>query len=73
MLTDIQAVERRLHLKRRDGEIDHVLLLVADTTRNRQALGGSPGSFADLDGRPRDILAALRAGRDPDASSIVFL
>ncbi len=73
VLTDLQAVERRLNLKRRDGEIDHVLLVVADTARNRRALRSSPGAFADLVGRPRDTLAALRSGRDPAASSIVFL
>jgi transcriptional regulator with XRE-family HTH domain len=73
VLTDVQAVERRLHLKRRDGGIDHVLLLVAETARNRQALRASPGSLADLVGRPRDVLAALRAGRAPATDAIVLL
>src|SRR5262245_16175757 len=42
VLTDIQAVERRLALKRRDGGIEHVLLLVADTPRNRRARWAAP-------------------------------
>jgi transcriptional regulator with XRE-family HTH domain len=73
VLTDIQAVERRLALKCRDGGVDHVLLLVADTRRNRAAVASAPAAFSALDGRPRDVLGALRAGRDPGASGIVFL
>jgi transcriptional regulator with XRE-family HTH domain len=73
VLGDIQAVERRLALKRRDGGIERVLVLVADTPRNRRARAAAPAAFADLPGRPREILAALRAGRDPRASALVFL
>src|SRR5258705_2010846 len=38
VLDDLQAVERRIALKQRDGGIDHVILLVADTRRDRRAL-----------------------------------
>jgi transcriptional regulator with XRE-family HTH domain len=72
-LDDIQALERRLALKRRDGEIDHFILLVADTRRNRRALASASAAFADLPMRTREILAALRDGRDPEASGIVIL
>ena len=71
--SDLQALERRLALKRRDGDVDHVVLLVADTRRNRRALAGTPAGLAGLPIRTRDILAPLRDGRDPGASGIVIL
>jgi transcriptional regulator with XRE-family HTH domain len=72
-LDDIQAVERRVALKRRDGNVDHVILLVADTPRNRRALAAAPAAFGDLPLRTREILAALRDGRNPGGSGIVIL
>jgi transcriptional regulator with XRE-family HTH domain len=73
VLDDIQATERRLTLKQRDGGADHVILLVADTRRNRRALAAAPGAFAELPLRTREILAALGDGRDPGGSGIVIL
>ena len=73
VIDDVQALERRLALKRRDGEVDHVILLVADTPRNRRALASAPAAFADLPMRTREILAHLRNGRDPGSSGIVIL
>jgi transcriptional regulator with XRE-family HTH domain len=73
VIDDIQALERRLALKRRDADVDHLILLVADTARNRRALASAPASFADLPLRTRAILAALRDGRDPGDSGIVVL
>jgi len=72
-LDDIQAVERRLALKQRDGDVDHVILLIADTRRNRRALAAAPASFGGLPLRTREVLAALRDGRDPAQSGIVVL
>jgi hypothetical protein len=73
VLDDIQALERRLALKRRDGDVDHVILVVADTTRNRRALESATAAFVDLPLRTREILAALRDGRDAGQSGIVIL
>lgn len=73
VLDDLQALERRLSLKRRDGDVDHVILLVADTTRNRRALASAPAAFDDLPLDTREILAALRDARDPGGSGIVIL
>jgi transcriptional regulator with XRE-family HTH domain len=73
ILDDVQATERKLALKQRDGGEDHVLLLVADTPRNRRALRAAPGAFADLPLRTRAILAALRDGHDPGTGGIVIL
>ena len=73
VLDDVQAVERRLARKRRDGAVDHVILLLADTPRNRRALDAAPAAFGDLPLRTREVLAALRNGRDPGDSGIVVL
>lgn len=73
VLDDVQAVERRLTLKRHDGDVDHVILLIADTPRNRRALAAAPAAFAGLPLRTREVLTALREGRDPGGSGIVVL
>ena len=73
VLDDLQAVERKLALKQRDGGIDHVILLVADTPRNRRALAAAPGAFATFSRDSRAMLRALGEGRDPGCSGIVIL
>jgi transcriptional regulator with XRE-family HTH domain len=73
VLLDVQMVERKVELKRRDGGVDHVMLLVADTRRNRLALASALAAFAGFPLRTRDLLAALRAGRNPGASGIAVL
>jgi hypothetical protein len=60
-------------LKRRDGGIERVVLLVAETRRNRRAVAAAPNAFADLDGDARRLLRALARGTDPGRSAIVFL
>ena len=72
VLSDIQALERRLALKTRDGGVDHVILLVADTPRNRRARAAAPAAFTGYAADPRAVLSALRTGRDPGRSGIVF-
>ena len=62
--TDAETPRRRDH---------NVILLVADTPRNRAALASSPAAFSDLPMRTRTILAAMRAGRDPGGSGIVII
>ena len=72
-ISDAQAVERRLTLKRRDDPPDHFILLVAETKSNRRLLAANATLFADLPrGRPRAVLAALEAGEHP-ASCLVVL
>jgi transcriptional regulator with XRE-family HTH domain len=73
VISDDQALERRLSLKRRDGGVDHVVLLIADTPRNRRALAAAPAAFGDLPLRTRAMLAALRTGTNPGASGIVIM
>lgn len=73
VIHDVQALERKLTLKFRDGGADHVALLVADTRRNREAIASAPAAFADLPLRNRQVLRNLEAGRDPGASGLVIL
>jgi hypothetical protein len=73
-LSDLQALDRRIALKRRDGGIDLVILLVADTVANRRAIATHRDSLRSsfpLD--TRAVLAAVRAGRAPASSGIVVL
>jgi transcriptional regulator with XRE-family HTH domain len=72
VVDDGQALARKLALKARDGGFDYVILLVADTPRNRAALRAMPiGDGFPLDGR--GILRALRDGQDPGGSGVVIL
>jgi transcriptional regulator with XRE-family HTH domain len=71
---DAQALQRRLSRKVRDGQMPHVLLLVADTVRNREAVAAwGSGLSAMFPASARVTLEALRAGADPGGSGIVIL
>jgi hypothetical protein len=73
VLDDLQAVERRLALKRRDGGIERVILLVAATPRNRKVLAAVPGAFPSLSRDARGTLRALGQAMEPAGSAIVVL
>ena len=71
---DVQALERKLALKERDGDVDRVVLLLADTRHNRTFLRGPGESLRHrfpMNGRR--TLEALAVGRDPGANGIVLL
>jgi transcriptional regulator with XRE-family HTH domain len=73
-LTDVQALERRLALKVRDGGADTVLLLVSDTAHNRRVLGAHREELRPLlpiDGR--EVLRALAAGHLPAENALLVL
>lgn len=73
-IRDAQAVDRRCALKRRDGGVDIMILLVADTRANRQMLALHREALrASFPLDTRVVLDALRAGRAPAASGIVLL
>jgi hypothetical protein len=74
-LTDIQELERRVALKRRDSDFDHVILLLANTRTNRDARVGAGGRslFEAFPIEPRAVLELLRGGRDPGGSSVIVL
>lgn len=70
---DVQALERKLTLKARDGQEPHLVLLVADTRRNRTALASAPAAFSYLRLRNRDLLRHLSRGTDPMSGGILIL
>jgi hypothetical protein len=71
---DAQAQTRRVMLKLRDSGFDHVLLVLADTRRNREALAlAGPILLAEFPIPARQALAALRGGEHPGGSSCVLL
>lgn len=73
-LADLQALERRIALKRRDGGVELVILLVADTHGNRRVLAAHLDALrAGFPLGTRAVLASLRSGRPPVASGIVVL
>jgi transcriptional regulator with XRE-family HTH domain len=74
VLTDVQALDRRIGLKMADDDVDRVILLVAATKRNRAVLREARELLRPrfpLD--TREVLRAIRAGRCPPDSGIVVL
>lgn len=71
---DVQALQRRISLKRRDDPgIASVVLLLADTRYNRSLFREYGEAFlADLPLAATEIMAALKVGRDPGGSGIVL-
>jgi transcriptional regulator with XRE-family HTH domain len=71
---DMQALNRRLGLKCRDGKVKGVILILANTRWNRGLLqlhGNDVRANFPIGGRA--ALQALRQGRDPGGSAIVLL
>jgi transcriptional regulator with XRE-family HTH domain len=73
-LTDIQALDRRLALKERDGGMERVVLLLLDSRRNRAALrlGGDVLRLRFPIGS-RVALEALAAGLDLGGNALIVL
>jgi transcriptional regulator with XRE-family HTH domain len=73
-LRDVQALQRRISLKRRDDPgIASVILLLADTRHNRKLLREYGEAFrADLPLAATEIVVALKTGRDPGGSGVVL-
>jgi transcriptional regulator with XRE-family HTH domain len=72
--TDLQALERAVHLKQRDSNVTRVILLVSDTERNRALLRAAlPLLRPSFPLSTREVLQALREGRDPGADGLVVL
>jgi len=70
---DVQALERRLALKMRDGGIDTVILVLADTRANRQLVRAHASSLTGAFTIPGQLaLQRLAAGAHPGGSSLVL-
>lgn len=71
---DRQALERRLALKLRDGDVGCVVLLLLDSRHNRDFVRSSSEVLAERFPIPaRRVLEFLRAGVNPGGNSIVLL
>jgi transcriptional regulator with XRE-family HTH domain len=73
-IADFQSLARRIALKQRDDAIDRVILLVAASRTNREAVRAAEPFISEtfaLD--TRATLSELGEGRLPSRSSLVFL
>lgn len=72
--TDEQALARKLALKRRDGGVDRLILVLPDTRHNRMFVRGVTGGFrATFPVSGRRAVGLLRAGADPGGDAIVLI
>lgn len=73
-LGDVQALLRRLALKRRDGRLDRLVLLVADTRHNRDVMRAASAGFAGaFPAGSRRALGSLAMGVDPGADVVLLI
>lgn len=71
---DLQAVERRVALKQRDGREPCVLLVLADTKHHRALLAAAGEGIRTRFPIPqRAAMAALKAGRSPGGNALLLL
>lgn len=71
---DLQELLRRARLKQRDGRLERLLLLLADTRANRALVGGAGDTLgSDFPVEGRVALRALAEGRLPAGDAIVLL
>ena len=71
--SDLQALERRLALKVRDGGVDRLILVLADTRANRKLIrdaGAALRSLFPVQGAP--ALVAIRSKGDPGCHLVVL-
>jgi transcriptional regulator with XRE-family HTH domain len=72
-LVDIQALERRMSLKKRDGAPASLVLVVRSTRHNREALRDAGATLLDaFPLRTRTALLALARGQDPGDTTILI-
>ena len=72
-LDDLQAVERRVHLKQRDSRARRAFVVASDTRHNREILASTPEFRVRFPVSTRALLRALRRGDDPGGDGIVLL
>lgn len=71
---DLQALERRLALKSRDGAVDSVSLLLLDSRHNRDFVRANGDALFERCPVPgRRALELLEAGVDPGRGSVILL
>ena len=71
---DVQALTRRTRGRERDGMVDAILIVLADSAHNRRMVDELRRSLgADYATSPRAILAALRSGKRLVGSGVVLV
>lgn len=71
---DVQALVRRTRGRERDGQVDHILIVLADTAHNRRVAEELRASLGpDYAAGARRIMAALRRGEPLSGSGVVLL
>lgn len=73
VLDDLQALERNIRAKQRDGRLERIVLLVRGSHRNRQILAGADALRQAFPLKTRAVMAAMARGADPGADGIVLL
>jgi transcriptional regulator with XRE-family HTH domain len=73
-LGDVQALQRRIALKQRDGRVSCVILLVSRTRHNREVIRAAEASLrAQFPISPRLALQRLGRGESPRGNSMILL
>ena len=70
---DLQALERRIALKERDGGLDSVVLLLLDSAHNRRIVRSASGFLARFPVPGPRALALLAEGKSPGGNAVVRL
>jgi transcriptional regulator with XRE-family HTH domain len=71
---DVQAIVRRTRARERDGQVDHILIVLADTAHNRRVADELRGALGkDYATGSRRLLRALRLGERLPGSGVVLI
>ncbi len=73
VLDDLQALERDIRKKQRDGQLQRVILLVRGSRRNREILATADALHRAFPRNTRAVMTAITHGHDPGADGIVLL
>jgi hypothetical protein len=71
-LADVQAQLRTANLKKRDADLDRLVVVIQATRANRRAVREAGSVMADFPGSGRRLLTALVAGEMPTADGIII-
>jgi hypothetical protein len=71
---DVQAIVRRTRGRERDGQVDHILIVLADTAHNRRIAEDLRSALGpDYQASARALLASLRGGLPLAGSGVVLI
>jgi transcriptional regulator with XRE-family HTH domain len=71
---DVQAIVRRTRLRERDGQVDRILIVLADTAHNRRIADALRAVLGpDYTGSSRRLMRALREGSPLVGSGVILL